>query len=138
MSVGDRADRPVSVAPARVLPAGGTGSGVATTDQADPSQCSTSARPDRLRPTAHALVAPKSTTPSRIDLAEPVVAGVDTIVHAPPSQCAAIGLVVANPFWLVEPTAHASPAPLAWTASNFSSKNCTLGVGTWCQLVPFH
>jgi hypothetical protein len=70
-------------------------------------------------------------------LADPVVAGVATINQADPSQCAAIGFVVANPVWLVDPTAHASVALAALTASNFSSKKLTFG-GTWLQVEPFH
>src|SRR5262249_12402843 len=118
MSVGGSAEIPVRTLPASVSPAGGTGSGVGTIDHALPSQCSTSAAPLRLLPPAQALVGLRSATPSRMDLAEPVVAGVATIVHAAPSQCAAIGLVVAKPVWLVEPTAQASVALAAPTASS--------------------
>src|SRR6266508_4323308 len=138
MSVGATAEMPVRTLPARVVPTGGDGSGVGTIDQAAPSQCSISAFPVRLRPTAQALLDPKSTTPSRIDFADPVVAGVGTIVHAEPFQCAAIGLVPAKPLRLVDPTAHASFAPAALTASSFSSKNRTFGVATWLHRVPFH
>src|SRR6185312_10589517 len=81
----------------------------------------------------------RATTPARMDLDPPLVAGVGTTVHALPFQCAASGLVEAKLILFVEPTAQASFALVAETASSFSSKCSTPGgVGTWRHRVPSH
>jgi hypothetical protein len=84
--------------------------------QAEPSQCSASARLASLRPTAQAFPPPRFATPNRIDFEPPVVAGVAAMVQLVPSQCAASGSVWANPVWLIEPTAQTSFAAAAETA----------------------
>src|SRR6266571_5503500 len=137
MSFAARAETAVSVLPENVLPAGATGSGVGMIVQAEPVQCSTSARLALLRPTAQAFPPLRFATPKRIDFAPPVVAGVGTMVQFVPSQCAASGSVVANPVRLVEPTAQTSFAAAAETAFSFSSNRTTLGVGTWDHALPF-
>src|SRR5215813_13965511 len=136
MSFAERAETAVSVLPVNVLPAGGTGVGVGMIVQADPSQCSASARLPSLRPTAQAFPPPRFATPKRIDFAPPVVAGVGTMVQLAPSQCAAIGSVCLNDVRLIEPTAQTSLAAAAETAFSFSSDPTTLGVATWDHAVP--
>src|SRR4249919_639402 len=136
MSLAERAEMAVSVLPENVLPAGATGSGAGMIVQAEPFQCSTSARLDPLRPTAQAFPPPRFATPKRIDFELPVVAGVGTMVQLVPSQCAASGSVCLNPVRLVEPTAQTSFAAAAETAFSFSSNRTTLGVGTWDHAVP--
>src|SRR5215469_8509471 len=136
MSFAVRAEMAVSVLPENVVPAGATGVGVGMIVQAEPSQCSASARFPSLRPTAQALPPPRFATPNRIDFAPPVVAGVGTMVQLVPSQCAASGSVWANPVRLIEPTAQTSFAAAAETAFSFSSDPMTLGVVTWDHAVP--
>src|SRR3954469_5130125 len=137
MSLADRAETAVSVVPVNALPAGTVGSGVGTIVQAEPFQCSTSARFASLRPTAQTFPPPRFATPNRIDLEPPVVAGVGTMVQLRPSQCADRGSVWAKPVLLVEPTAQTSFAVAAETAFSFSSNRTTLGVGTCDQAAPF-
>src|SRR3954471_8291990 len=117
MSVGETAERPARL----MVPCGAVEIGLGTNDQVLPSQCSISA-PLRLSPswpTAHAFAGPSDTTPYRWDAdALPPVAGVGTTVHAVPSQCTASGRVTRVPAAWEKPTAHASSAELALTASN--------------------
>src|SRR5215472_132659 len=137
MSFAARADTAVSVLPVNVLPTGGTGVGVGMIVQAEPSQCSASARLASLRPTAQAFPPPRFATPNRIDLEPPVVGGVGTMVQLVPSQCAAIGSVCLNDVRLIEPTAQTSFAAAAETAFSFSPDPTTLGVATWDHALPF-
>src|SRR4029450_12523957 len=67
MSFPDRAEMALSVLVVNVMPAGTTGLGAATILQAEPSQCSISARPVSLRPTAQAFPPPRFATPKRLD-----------------------------------------------------------------------
>src|SRR4029453_14372109 len=132
MSFGDRAEIPLSW-----LLAAPAGVGTATTDQAVPFQCSASAAPLRPLPTAQALVALKATTPFSVALEPPVRVGGGRIAQLPPFQCAASGKRPAAPTVLVNPTAQASVAELALTASSDSSWCSTAGAPTWLQLLPF-
>src|SRR2546423_8211037 len=121
MAVGETAEMPVRIAPDAVMPVGTGGSGVGTTDQAVPFQCSTSALLPPLtweRPTAHASVGLSDTTPSRTDFDEPLVAGVGTIVQSVPSQCTASVSPMTCRTFLVKPTNHASSPELALTAGS--------------------
>src|SRR5262245_34262366 len=132
MLVGDRAEIAASW-----LVAAPAGVGTGTIDQAVPFQCSTRAVALRLLPTVHALVGLRSTTPLRVDLEPPVWVGVGTIVQLLPFQCAASGKRPAAPTPFSNPTAQASLAELAPTASSDSSRCGTAGVGTWLQRLPF-
>src|SRR5438046_917315 len=104
MSFAAPAETAVSVLPVNVLPAGGAGSGAGTTVQAEPSQCSTRARPVSPRPTAQAFPPPRFATPNRADLEPPVVNGVGTMVQLVPSQCDARGSVCLKDVRPIDPT----------------------------------
>jgi hypothetical protein len=138
MSVGDRAEMPVSDAFAKLVPAGTAGTGTETIDQAEPSQCSASGRASLPWPTAQALAGLRSATSYR-DASRPPfsAAGVGTMVHAVPSQCAASALWLAALIAFELPTAQASLAPLAETPSSRSSTRTMFGVGTCCHFAPF-
>src|SRR5437762_9951049 len=113
----------------------GPSAGSATGCQEVPSQCST--RGWLLpAPAAQAFVAPKSTTPDSRS-SRPDVGGVATIDHAVPFQWNAIVRVPRLLMTRVYPTAQASAAPLALTASAVSSKCSTPGAGTRVHVMPF-